>query len=119
MSKKEALYLDKMRTSNPISPLQEHSIDIQSKAASPSKVLEDLQVATLQSYSARKVMESDRLFEAAEEAIQNASISPTDKHVHVLLHVSALCRMMGGTIGILCKSGQYFLVYVLVGLFEI
>ncbi len=39
-------------------------------------------------------------------AIQNASQSPSDKHVHVLLKTSSLCREMGGTLGILCKSGE-------------
>lgn len=55
---------------------------------------------------ARLGAESKRLLADVEEALKIAEKSPGDKHVHVLMKFSALCREMGGIIGILCKSGK-------------
>ena len=48
-----------------------------------------------------------RMHEEAVESVERAATVPNDKHVHVLLRLSALCRKMGGIIGILCKSGTF------------
>jgi inositol polyphosphate-4-phosphatase len=55
---------------------------------------------------ARLRAESKRLLSDVEEALRIAEKSPGDKHVHVLMKFSALCREMGGVMGILCKSGK-------------
>jgi hypothetical protein len=44
--------------------------------------------------------------EEASVAVQVAAQTPSEKHVHLLLRTSAVCRDVGGTIGILCKSGK-------------
>ncbi len=40
------------------------------------------------------------------DAIKASTASPYEKHVAVLINASALCRELGGTIAILCKSGK-------------
>jgi len=42
----------------------------------------------------------------AKSAIERAAALTGEKHVLVLYKTSALCRSMGGTVGILCKSGK-------------
>jgi hypothetical protein len=46
------------------------------------------------------------MLEEAKDAIKNAAALTGEKHVLVLYKTSALCRYMGGTVGILCKSGK-------------
>ena len=49
------------------------------------------------------------MMQEAAQAIESNTESPNDKHVHVSLKTSALCREMGGTVGVLCKSGSFYL----------
>jgi hypothetical protein len=51
----------------------------------------------------------NRLFQEAVDAIEASSARPSDKHVHVLLTTSSICRLLSGTIGILCKSGKLYI----------
>jgi hypothetical protein len=53
----------------------------------------------------KPIMDSERLMNEAATAIHNAALSPSEKHVHILLKTSALSRHLGGSVGILCKSG--------------
>jgi hypothetical protein len=46
------------------------------------------------------------MFEEANSAIRRSAASTGEKHVLVLYKTSALCRNMGGTVAVLCKSGK-------------
>lgn len=46
------------------------------------------------------------MLDEASSAILRAAASTGEKHVLVLYKTSALCRHMGGTVSILCKSGK-------------
>lgn len=45
------------------------------------------------------------MLDQIHEAVAASTATPHEKHVGVLLKTSALCREIGGTVGILCKSG--------------
>lgn len=49
---------------------------------------------------------SCRSFEDAKLAVKNSIDDPSERHVDVLLKLSALCRKLGGTIGIVCSNGK-------------
>jgi hypothetical protein len=49
---------------------------------------------------------SDKIKQEAEEAVTNASKSPSEKHVDVILKLNRLVRRIASTHGILCKSGK-------------
>jgi hypothetical protein len=46
-----------------------------------------------------------RLLISLDKALIASLNNPTEKNVGVLLKSSSLCRYLGGSIGILCKSG--------------
>lgn len=46
------------------------------------------------------------MLDQVHEAIAASTTTPHEKHVDVLLKTSALCREIGGTVAILCKSGE-------------
>ena len=48
----------------------------------------------------------DKLATDVTHAIHAGNVTTSEKHVHVLLKTSSLCRELGGVIGILCKSGK-------------
>ena len=60
----------------------------------------------LNMYGSRTVLATNSLFKDLENSVQRCAASPGDKHVSVLTSVSTFCRKVGGTIGILCKSGK-------------
>jgi len=60
----------------------------------------------LHHYGQRTVLATNELFKDLEHAIQRCSSNPGEKHVSVLTSVASFCRRIGGTIGILCKSGK-------------
>jgi hypothetical protein len=47
-----------------------------------------------------------RLMAALEKCLSSSTRNPTEKNVGVLLNSSSLCRLVGGSLGILCKSGK-------------
>jgi inositol polyphosphate-4-phosphatase len=49
---------------------------------------------------------SARALEELISAVRFSAQTPSDKHCHVLLAISRLTREMGGSVGILCKSGK-------------
>lgn len=48
----------------------------------------------------------NRLLDHVRNAIQESANHPGEKHVNVLLKTSSLGRALGGTVAILCKSGD-------------
>lgn len=53
-----------------------------------------------------KLARLDRSISILEKTLQNSFHNPTEKNVGVILKSSTLCRLLGGSIGILCKSGK-------------
>jgi hypothetical protein len=53
----------------------------------------------------KPIMDADKLMNEVITCITHSASSPAEKHVHILLKSSALARFLGGTVGILCKSG--------------
>ena len=47
-----------------------------------------------------------KILEDVELALSKASCAKGEKHVHVLIKSSDFCRIVGGVVGILCKSGK-------------
>ena len=62
--------------------------------------------SAVEALKAKVLNANDRMLDQVHEAIAASTATPYDKHVDVLLKTSALCREIGGTIGILCKSGE-------------
>jgi hypothetical protein len=57
-------------------------------------------------FGTRVIMAVQELFKDVQYAVRRSSEAPGVKHVSVLTSVSTFCRKLGGTIGILCKSGK-------------
>ncbi len=57
-------------------------------------------------YGERTVLATNGLFKDLEHAVRRCSANPGEKHVSVLTTVASFCRKLGGTFGILCKSGK-------------
>eukprot|EP01035_Chromulina_nebulosa_P020470 gene20470-26560_t len=68
--------------------------------------LDDVSDNLLDLLSTKVTNHIDRLFEETCSALSNAAKSPYEKHVDIFMKSSALCRKIGGVIGILCKSGK-------------
>ena len=54
----------------------------------------------------KNINSMDKLATDVTHAIHTGNVMTSEKHVHVLLKTSSLCRELGGVIGILCKSGK-------------
>ncbi len=61
---------------------------------------------TVESLKTKVISTNDRLMGQARDAVALNAHTPYEKHMDVLLKTSAMCRLMGGTVGILCKSGK-------------
>jgi hypothetical protein len=71
-----------------------------------SKTERKIEVTPAPSPAAVAMANSARILEELISAVRVAAQSPSDKHCHVLLAIGHLTREMGGTVGILCKSGK-------------
>lgn len=54
-----------------------------------------------------EILSLEILFKEVQDAIRENRRHIHQNHIHVLLKTSSLCRLLGGTIGLLCKSGKY------------
>jgi hypothetical protein len=54
----------------------------------------------------------EKLFKEVQDAIRENKRQIHINHIHVLLKTSSLCRLLGGTIGLLCKSGKYYFIRI-------
>ena len=48
----------------------------------------------------------DKLMGQLEKSLSQSTRNPAEKNVGVLLHSTSLCRLVAGSVGILCKSGK-------------